>query len=221
MTKVCFVKCSPKYWEASESSQFLSIFSTFRERKRDAKSYILKNGMLSFPLLLSICFSPFFSIELKIHILTSVLWDIHVIFLNGIVKTIRCILFRSMFPSQFCETNNFHFANRFPFQCVGQADVTWPFQSFPCVNCAESGCGARVLPWKEGEEKNYFTASHHFLEGIYIIFWCAKEWCGSGHVLACEHVVNAKWLSFWLDMCSCCSVKKRWCAVSTIYKMNK
>lgn len=37
--------------------------------------------------------------------------------------------------------------------------------------------------------------------------------------------VNMLWMPddsvLWLDVCSCCSVKKCWCAVSTIYKMSK
>lgn len=56
MTKVCFVKCSPKYRKASESWQSLSTLSAFWGEKRGAKSHILKNGRLPFSLLSSTCF---------------------------------------------------------------------------------------------------------------------------------------------------------------------
>lgn len=91
MTKVCFVKCSPKYRKASESSQLLSTFSALWGGKRGAKSHILRNGMLSFPFLHSACFSLFFSTEFQNHTFKGVLWDIRVIFLKGIVETKRHI----------------------------------------------------------------------------------------------------------------------------------
>lgn len=37
--------------------------------------------------------------------------------------------------------------------------------SLSCVYISHSaGCGARVLPWKEEEEEEKVTASHHFLQ---------------------------------------------------------
>lgn len=73
------------------------------EKKRGAKSHILKNGRLSFPFLHSTCFFPFLSTEFQIHIQKCVLWDIHVMFLNGIAKTNKQTKSHSqgsVFPSQ-------------------------------------------------------------------------------------------------------------------------
>lgn len=92
-----------------------------------------KNGILSSPLLYSTCFSPFSPTEFQVHVLKCTLWDILVMLLCGIVRTERTHSHTLMFPSQLYLQDQ-QFANRFPFQCVGWADVTWPFQYFPCVH---------------------------------------------------------------------------------------
>lgn len=75
--------------ESPQSSQLLSTFTAFWGGVRDANSHILKHGTPAFPFLYSTCFSPFSSTALQIHVLKCILWAIHDIFLNGIVKTKR------------------------------------------------------------------------------------------------------------------------------------
>ena len=127
---------------------------------------------------------------------------------------------RSVFPSQLIfQDRGSVVANRSPLQRVGWADVTWPFPSSPLVNCTEPGCGVRVLPWKEGEKT--FTPSHHFLEWVCITFGVQKSDVGQAMFWRVNMSLMPNDSVFCLDVCSRGSVKKGWCAVSTIYKMNK
>lgn len=99
MTKVCFVKCSPKYREASSLHDCYQHSVLSGEEKRRAESHILRNGTLSLSFLHFICLSPFFLIEFQVHVLKCGLWGTHVRILSLIVETKRHS-HRPMFPSQ-------------------------------------------------------------------------------------------------------------------------
>lgn len=193
MTKVCSVKCSPKYRKASESSWLISTFSASWGEKKE----VLR--VTSWKMVDCLSLSSILPVSLLLywisntHSKTCTLgYSSHVPKWHGKNAPHS---HRSVFLSQLIfQDRGSVVANRFPFQCVGWADVTWPFPSSPRVNCTEPWVWSESAAM-ERRRKNFHCFSSFPRVSMYSI-WCTKEWCGSGHVLACEHVVNARWLSF-------------------------
>ena len=75
--------------------------------------------------------------------------------------------------------------------------LSWCHMTFPVFPTCKLH---RTWVWSESaamerSRKNFHCFSSFPRVSMHYI-WCTEEGCGSGHVLACEHVVNAKWLSF-------------------------
>lgn len=139
---------------------------------------------------------PFFSTEFQIYVQKCVLWDTHLMFLNGMATAPPTPTF-----SQVSVPISTNFSGLRGCGCqqisIPVCGLSWchmTFPVFPSVNCTECWVWSESAAM-ERRRKNFYCFSSFLRVSIYYI-WCTKEWCGSGHVLACEHVVNAKWLSF-------------------------
>ena len=144
-------------------------------------------------------------------------------FLNGIAKTNRQTKphsRRSVFPSQLIlQDQGSAVCQQISIPMCGLSWCHMTFPVFPtCKLHRMLGVEQECCHGKK--KKKTFAASHH-LEWICILFGVQKSDVGQAMFWRVNMLLMPNDSVFWLDVCSCCSVKKDWCAVSTIYKMNK
>lgn len=195
-----------------------NIQSFLGRKKRGGKSDILKIGgpVLSFP---PFYLFPFFFTEFQIYIQKCVLWDIHLMFLNGMATPAPTF-------SKVSVPISINFSGPRVCGCqqisIPVCGLSWCHMTFPifptCKLHRMLGVGESAAT-ERGEKT---SASSSFLRVSIYYIWCTKDWCGSeGMFWHVNMLLMPNDSVFYLDVCSRGSVKMGWCAVSTIYKMNK
>lgn len=206
--------------ESPQSSQLLSTFTTFWGGIGDANSHIWEKWYAVFPVLYSTCFSPFSSTEFQIHVLKCTLWDIHGILLHGIVKKTKKDIFS---PVDVPVPINFAgpiVHQQIPIPMCGLSWCHMTFSIFPmCTFHTAQGVEQECCHGKKKKEKLLLLITS--CSGYMLYLGVQKSDVGQAMFWHVNMLLVPDDSVLWLDVCSCCSVKKRWCAVSTIYKMSK